>query len=298
MQLYDQLKLRDDEDIAVRRRESVHGTFSLISAMRVERGTKDDWEELHALHYKSEGKAMGRVWRCMLGDQLVGVLIISSPRLLLAPRHDLFPRLKPGKDTKLTNVYRAKYINANFGLCSRIVVDTLFRACGVSYRFLNLVARMEKRRYMEIQSSMSRFNPFAIKAGFYFAKPREAAAYEKGLKFMTRLLKSHPADHEAIMEELVAMKPAIRERTLQELRMFYYKHSALEKTGANLNAGMGRVESMEPKELVRQLQQLVFSSPMYGVYQNPDEGDTVPQVLPLSAFDNQDTKTPLRLDLL
>lgn len=286
-----------DEFALIERTESAQGQLSLLKRMRVSRGTKDDWEALHELHYKSEGNVVGRVWKCTLDDQLVAVAVISSPRLLLAGRHMLFPKLKPGNDTKVTNTYRAKFVNRNFGLASRIVVDTLFRAGGVSYRMLNLIARMEGKPFMEIQSSMSKFNPFAIRAGFQFVKPKEAAAYDKGLKFMKRTFVCHPADHEGVVNEINSMTPARRERVLEELRNFYYKHSALEKTGSNLNAGTDKVMAMSVPSLVRNIQQLVFGSPMYGVYQNPDANRELPDSLPLLAFDNQNTNEPLRLDL-
>jgi hypothetical protein len=282
------LLLRNDENMRVERTESVTTTFSLLGAMRVERGTLDDWEALHELHYKSEGRVIGRVWRCMLEDRLVAVAIISSPRLLLAGRHEVFPKLKPGADSKLTNTYRAKFVNQHFGLASRIVVDTLFRAAGVSYRMLNLVARMEGKRYMEIQSSMSRFNPFAIRAGFQFASLRSAAAHDRGLQLMTRLFEAHPADHQGLLTELSGMGEREREKVLKTLREFYFRHSALEKTGTNLNGdNEARVAGYSPEFLLKNLIQLVFAAPMYGVYPNPDAGRELPPSLPLSAFDLQ-----------
>jgi len=285
-----------DEYALIERAESPIAELSLLKRMRVERGTKDDWDALHELHYKSEGRVVGRYWRCMLDDQLVAVAVISSPRLLLAGRHLLFPKLKPGGDTRKTNTYRAKFINRNFVLCSRIVVDTLFRAGGVSYRMLNLIARLEGKQFMEIQSSMSRFNPFAMRAGFYFVKPREAAAYEKGLKFMRRTFKCHPADHEGVVAEIEAMSASRQDRVLSDVRDFYYKNSALEKTGSNLNTGTDKVMQMSTPSLIRNIQQLVFGSPLYGLYKNPDVGNTLPESLPLLSFDNQATDAPLQLD--
>ncbi|NQZ53231.1 MAG: hypothetical protein HRT93_03145 [Piscirickettsiaceae bacterium] len=284
----------ENEYALIERSESAYGELSLLKHMRVERGTKDDWNELHELHYKSEGRVVGRVWRCMLGSQLVAVAVISSPRLLLAGRHVLFPRLKPGRDTKSTNTYRAKFVNKKFVLCSRIVVDTLFRAGGVSYRMLNLIARMEGKQFMEIQSSMSKFNPFAIRAGFKFVKPKQAAAYEKGLKFMKRLFDCHPADHDGVLKELEAMSPGHKARVIQEIREFYYRHSALEKTGSNLNTGTSKVDLMEIPTLIKNIQQLVFGSPMYGVYQNPDVDTKLPESIPLLAFDEQPAEEKLR----
>lgn len=289
----------DTDEIFIERRD-IKPRFSLMDDMRVERGSKADWDALHDLHYKAESLPAGpRYWRCVTGEgDLVGIVVFSSVSLLLAPRHGVFPKLKPGKDSHFTNVHRATFLNKNFRRAARIVTDTMYRGVGVSYRMVNLAMRMEGFKFVEIQSSMSKFNPFDVKSGFRHAQLKSAAAYEKGLKFMRTLFNAHPADHQAVMQELNAMPESFRERALQEMRVFYYRHSSREKTGSNLNAGTGRVDAMEPAHLLRELQQLIFASPVYGIWQNPDLGRTLPDSLPLSAFDLQTPTEPLRLDLL
>ena len=288
------------EDLIIERTPDAKPRFALMDSMRVERGLKADWDKLHDLHYKAETLPAGaRFWRCVTGEgDLVGVVVLSSVSLLLAPRHEVFPKLKPGKDSHFTNVHRATYLNKHFRRAARIVTDTLYRGVGVSYRMVNLAMRMEGFTFVEIQSSMSKFNPFDAKAGFAHAHLKEAAAYEKGLKFMRSLFEAHPADHQAVMDELNAMSPVLREKALGQMRQFYYRHSAREKTGSNLNAGTSRVDSMEPGLLLKELQQLVFASPVYGIWKNPDIGRQLPASLPITAFDLQKPTEPLRLDLL
>lgn len=292
-------EMPDAFETLIERPESPSGTFPLLREMYVERGSQSDWELLHELHYKTEGSVFGpHYWRCALRGETIGVIVLSMPRGLLAPRHAVFPNLKPGKDTKLTNTYRYKWVNANIRLVSRLVVDTMFRGVGVAYRLQNLASRMEGIRFVEIQSSMSKYNLFAQKAGFRFAKPMRSQKYEVGLAFFRGHFESNPADHEAIMLELDAMSPTIRERTIKEMREFYFKHSAMEKTGNNRKLGTARVDEMPVDKLLKNLQQMVLASPMYGVYQNPDYGRQLPDRLPLTAFDNQAPNEPLRLDLL
>lgn len=287
-------------EIVVERDPGAKPRFSLLDTMRVEPGTKADWDELHDLHYKAESLPAGpRYWRCVTADGiLVGIVVFSTVSLLLAPRHQVFPKLKPGQDSHFTNVHRATFLNANFRRAARIVTDTMYRGVGVSYRMVNLAMRMEQKRFIEIQSSMSKFNPFDVKAGFKHAHLKPAAAYVQGLKFMRSQFKAHPADHQAVMDELKAFTPAHRARVMTAMQEFYYRHSAREKTGSNLNVGTGKVQGMKPEHLLRELQQLVFASPVYGIWTNPDLGRPVPQSLPLRAFDLQGPTEPLRLDLL
>lgn len=57
--------------------------------------------------------------------------------------------------------------------------------------------------------------------------------------------------------------------------------------------GDSRVARLPVRELVYQLQQMVLASPLYGVYQNPDVGRTLPAAIPLLSFDAQTPKSPL-----
>lgn len=288
------------DEILIERDDAARPRFSLMDDMRVERGTKADWDALHDLHYKAENLPAGpRFWRCITADgDLVGIVVFSTVSLLLAPRHQVFPKLKPGNDSNFTNVHRATFLNKNFKRAARIVTDTMYRGIGVAYRMVNLAMRMEGMRFIEIQSSMSKFNPFDIKAGFKHAHLKPAAAYVKGLKFMRSQFSAHPADHQAIMDELKSFTPEHRLRVMTAMQQFYYRHSAREKTGGNLNVGNSKVGLMEPAHLLRELQQLVFASPVYGIWTNPDLGREIPQSLPITAFDLQGPNESLRLDLL
>lgn len=269
--------------------------FSLLNEMFVERGTSKDWEILHELHYKTEGQVFGpNYYRLDLRGETIGVLVLGMPRGLLKDRHKAFPNIKPtGKDTKLTNTYRYKWINANIRVVSRVVIDTMFRGAGVSYRFQNIVARMSGFKYVEIQSSMSKYNLFAQKAGFRFVKPSRAAKYEVGLQFFRRHFESHPSDTQALTAEFLANEN--QERLIEAMKDFYWTHSALEKTGSNAEGGKERVYAMGFDALLTNIQQMTLASPMYGVYANPDFERMLPERVPLLAFDNQETKEPLRL---
>lgn len=284
-----------DTGIIVKRCDTARGTFSLLDNMFVEPGTRADWDVLHALHYKAEALPAGpQYFRCVTEDgHLVGVIVFCPVSLMLAPRHALFPKLRPGNDTHFTNVHRAKWLNDNMTRAARIVTDTLYRGTGVSYRMVNLAMRIYGARYCEIQSSMSKFNPFDLKAGFKHGHLRQARSYEKGMEFFQSRFASHPADHEAIVQELEGMSERMRQAMIRDMRDFYYKNSAKEKTGAKMNKGTSRVDGLSLQVLVRELQQLVFATPVYGIWSNPDVGLKLPRRLPMRAFDWQKPNEPI-----
>lgn len=278
------------------------GKLSLMQDMWVERGSLDDWNVLEALHYKATNLPAGaRYWRCVTTDgDLVGVVCTSAVSLLLTARHELIPKLKPGSgDNNITNVLRGKWLNENMRRDARIVTDTLYRGVGVSYRMVNLANRLEGFRYVEIQSSMSKFNPFDVKAGFRHAKLRHSNAYKKGVKLFRAWFDSHPADQQAILAEWEAMPDTVKPRILSDFQEFYFRHSSKVKCGANMSAKIDdAVRHMGFFALLKELQQLVFASPVYGLWENPDLGRELPERLPLVAFDWQGVNEPLNLEKL
>ena len=285
-------------DIQITRiEESGRWLFSLLDDMVVERGTKEDWEKLHHLHYKAESLPPApHFYRCrrVSNNELVAVCVLSTVALLLGPRHDVLPQLKPGGDTTLTNKHRPRWLNDNMRRVGRIVTSTMYRGTGVSYRFMNLVCRMSGMRYIEIVSSMAKYNPFDQKAGFRRAPLRRAAAYESGVKFLRSQFDSHPADQVALLREYSAQPESVQKMIHHSCAEFYYKHSSKEKTGSNLGRTLDDVlADMSMRELMRELNQLVFGYTVYAIYQNPDHKRELPKSIPLLAFDNQPTDKPL-----
>lgn len=295
--------LLNNDSALIKRLTHDRPQLSLLSRIYVEKGNLDDWKLLHELHYKAENLGIGPNYsRCVLDGQTIGVLVFTVPKPLDSGRNIIFPHLKPnakgGRDNRLINRMRMKWINDNMTLSSRNVLDTMYRGAGIAYRFRNLAFRMSGRRYIEARSSMSRFNPFYQKAGMNLLKPKPSSCHSAGLEFFARHFVSAPYDHVAIAEELEAMPQAIREGAIRELRHFYYKNSSMEKSGDNRLNGTSRVDQMEIGYLLKQVLQLVFGSTIYAIYENPDLGRVLPARLPLTAFDNQPTTEKLRLDLL
>jgi len=299
----------DNEDILVERHKMPDKhALSLLPEIYVERGTKDDWDLLHELHYKAENLGIGpRIFRCVLNGRTIGAGVMTVPKMLLSGRNELFTNLRPnqgGRDTKIINKYRAEWINAHACTNSRLVLDTVYRGAGIAYRMQNLMMRMTGCKLIEFQSSMSKFNPFAAKAGIRFTRPRRSASYERGLAWFRRWFESIPTDYVGIMAEIDAMSPVARGKCVAEMRKFYYDFSSMEKSGDNRMNGTRRVDALPVGKLLKNLQQLVFASPLYGVYANPDYNSAkkcpvkLPERLPLLAFDNQPTDAPLDLSKL
>lgn len=276
-------------DTEIERIESQRPTFSLLEEMFVERGTSEDWRLLHDLHYKAEKLPIGpRFWKLTLHGETIGVLVTGTPKGMLRERHIVFPNLKPGAgETRLTNTNRYNYINANFRVISRFVIDTMYRGIGAGYRMMNLVSRMEGNTFMEIQSSMSKFNAFGQKAGFRFVKPMNANKYEPVMKFFRSHFTASPQDFEAILTEIAGKSEQEQQRLFETCKDFYFRNSALENTsngGANMEK---RAAAMSLRDVIKGIQQIGLASPLYGIWKCPDPKGSVPECLALTAFDRQ-----------
>ena len=291
----------DNEDIHIERIEPIKRPFSLMNEIYVEKGTREDWKEFHALHYKAEQLGIWpRIYRIGIQDQPIGCMVFTVPRMTLSGRNTLFKHIAPnqdGMDTTIMNKYRAKWLNAHTATLSRIVLDTMYRGVGVAYRAMNIGMRMTGYDMLEFQSSMSRVNPFAQKAGITFAKPKRNAAYAKGLVFFRRWFESIPTDYVGIYEEYQSLTEAEKVRCLEEMRTFYYTYSCMEKSGDNRFKRRERVDSLSVPKLIKSLQQLVFAYPMYGVYLNPDKGrNLADRRIYISEFDRTPLNKPLKID--
>lgn len=305
----EQVILDNQDAIVTRRPVPKRHQLSLLPEIQVEPGSKEDWDLLHELHYKADNLGIGaRYWKITLRGQTIGVGVMTVPKMLLSGRNELFTHLRPnvgGIDTRMVNKYRAEWLNANVCTNSRLVLDTMYRGAGIAYRAQNLMMRMTGSMFVEFQSSMSKFNPFAKKAGIQFTRPKRSANYERGLALFRRWFEAIPSDFVGVMDELGKMPPKVQEKCVAELRKFYYDFSSMEKSGDNRMNGMERVNGLATEKLLKNLQQLVFASPLYGVYVNPDavevkegsrpKGGKLPLSLPLLAFDNQAPSAPLDL---
>jgi uncharacterized protein len=300
----------DNQDILVKRLEvPKNHQLSLLKDIMIEPGTKEDWLLLQELHYKAGTEGIGpRRWKITLYGKTIGVGVMTVPKMLLSGRNELFKRLRPnvdGKDNRMINKYRAEWINAHMCTNSRLVIDTMYRGAGIAYRAQNLMMRMTEDLYIEFQSSMSKFNPFAEKAGIKFAPPKRASNYQRGLEFFRRWFDSIPTDCVGIMQEIDAMPPKVQEKCIAEMRKFYYTFSSMEKSGNNRKNGTSRVDGLTVDKLLKNTQQLVFASPLYGVYENPDaflilkeSSHKIPHRVSIMAFDCQKTDEPLNFDLI
>ena len=297
----------DNDEVRIRRREpsTARHELSILKHVFVEWGTKADWDALCELHYKGHSLAAGsRFMRAVLRepnepDRLIGIMVFANPQPLSKGRNEVFKHLKPnanGRDNRLINQARLSWINKNMTWNNRTVLDTMYRSAGIAYRFKNIAYRMycERygRRFVESVSSMGRFNPFSVKTGMKFVKPKTATAFDPGMAFFAGHFRASPHDIVAIQEELSSKSEQERLFLERRLREFYHKWSSMEKSGDKRDLGMTRVNELAMDYVLKQVMQLVFSATVYWIWQAVDT-QKLPGCMPITAFDEQGPCEPL-----
>lgn len=294
-----------DEIIITRDKRPEKHQLSILKDIFVEWGTKADWDTLCELHYKGHSLAAGsRFIRCVLrdpdgSDQLIGIMVFANPQPLSKGRNEVFKHLKPnanGRDNRLVNQARLSWVNKNITWNNRTVLDTMYRGAGIAYRFKNLAYRMYcahyGRLFVESVSSMGRFNPFSVKTGMKFIKPKTATAFDAGMAFFAGHFKASPRDIVAINDELKSRPEAERVFLERRLREFYHRWSSMEKSGDKRDLGMTRVNTLPMDYVLKQTMQLVFSSTVYWLWRAVDT-QKLPTRMPVTAFDEQGPNEPL-----
>jgi hypothetical protein len=143
-------------------------TCSLISGIRIERGSHADWLALAPLHYRSHhAGAVTDVFRMVYAapknSVLVGVIVYSRASLSLAARD----RATGGRYSSagLGRVATANLINAELRVISRVVVAPNWRGLGLAARLVSETLPQVGTPYVETLAAMGQMHPLFVRAG-------------------------------------------------------------------------------------------------------------------------------------
>lgn len=128
---------------------------TLVREMRVEEGSREDYEELVQFHYRQGGHPpLRKVFRMMRGDEFVGVILYCYPPITLIGRKKAFRRK-----------FTAQEVNENFAIISRVVLHPKYRTIGLGAKLVRDTLSLVDVPYVEAIAVMAQYNPFFEKAG-------------------------------------------------------------------------------------------------------------------------------------
>lgn len=133
--------------------------ISFSNEFKIENGTWDDYLKLHHFHYRGKNVGGKRyVFKMTKGDDLVGVIVYSSPQLNLRARSLEFPYY----------INNFSEVNNDIINCSRVIIIPKYRGIGLASKLLKETLynkELEQYKIIELLSVMCNFSNFPKKAG-------------------------------------------------------------------------------------------------------------------------------------
>ncbi|HSV49743.1 MAG TPA: hypothetical protein VLH35_05455, partial [Candidatus Acidoferrales bacterium] len=127
---------------------------SLIREMRVEEGSREDWQKLSGFHYRGHKVAVPRkIFRLVRGDELCGVIVYSYPPPACYGRRMVLPRMS------------IQEMNKQLSIINRVVIHPKYRTVGLGAKLIRETMPLVGTQYVELIAVMAKYSPFAEKAG-------------------------------------------------------------------------------------------------------------------------------------
>ncbi len=127
---------------------------SLTREMRIEEGTRADWQKLSSFHYRGHKVAVPRkIFRIVRGDELCGVIVYSYP-----------PPACYGRRLVLLKMSMQE-LNKQLSIINRVVIHPKYRTVGLGAKLIRETMPLTGTRYVELIAVMAKYSPFAEKAG-------------------------------------------------------------------------------------------------------------------------------------
>lgn len=124
-------------------------------------GALDDYRALAHQHYRAAAPAtIALILAARLEGALAGVLVVSLPTLNATWRDAAFPALRG-----LTRAERARWINRNIRVISRVIVEPAQRGTGIATSLVRAYLTSPLTRHTEALAAMATWSPFFRHAG-------------------------------------------------------------------------------------------------------------------------------------
>ncbi|MCK4481613.1 GNAT family N-acetyltransferase [Candidatus Bathyarchaeota archaeon] len=152
---------------------------SLSRSMRVVKGSYQDWKKLAHFHYRSHRVAAPRNIFCLVrGDsELCGVIVYCYSPVACFGRKHVLP-------TKMS----MKELNEQLSTISRVVVHPKYRTIGLGHKLIRETLEKAGTPCVELIAVMSKYNPFAEKAGMTRIMVKDGSQYASRIADVLRTL--------------------------------------------------------------------------------------------------------------
>jgi ABC-type ATPase with predicted acetyltransferase domain len=185
---------------------------SLIQEMRVEEGTREDWQKLSSFHYRGHKVAVPRkIFRLVRGDELCGVIVYSYPPPACYGRRLVLPRMT------------IQEINKQLSIINRVVIHPKYRTIGLGAKLIHDTLPLARTPYVELIAVMPKYSPFAEKAGMQKIVEQETV---KSISSITKTLQQLGFDFQLLGSERYVQEKLLHlnSKQISQLRNAFLKN--------------------------------------------------------------------------
>jgi len=127
---------------------------SLTREIRIEEGTRSDYELLSGFHYRSHNVGIVRkIFRAVRGAEVAGVIVYCYPGMTVAGRLQVLPKMS------------VQDLNQKLSVIMRVVVHPKYRTIGLGQRLVRETLPLVGTPNVETIAVMAKYNPFFERAG-------------------------------------------------------------------------------------------------------------------------------------
>jgi len=127
---------------------------SLTREIRIEEGTRSDYELLAEFHYRSHNVGIIRkIFRAVRGAEVAGVIVYCYPGMTVAGRLQVLPKMS------------VQDLNQKLSVIMRVVVHPKYRTIGLGQQLVRETLPLVGTPYVETIAVMAKYNPFFERAG-------------------------------------------------------------------------------------------------------------------------------------
>lgn len=250
------VELKGAGELDVSEQEPKRRPPSIWRRLRIERGTRRDYDAFYQMHYRTSDE-LGFVHKVFVlrdgaGGEPVGICVYSHGPAKLALRN-------AATDSRYTR--NLKRLNREMRILRRLVLHPDLRGCGIAHRFVRRTLPLVGTRFVECLASMGAVNPVFERAGMERIGVCKIPPIRQRVIDKVLAMGVDPMSPE--FEDQVCRRPRLRE-AVSELVVQWY--------GATTTDGESRVERQSSQMLARLFRNLVGSRPVYYLWERGKHG--------------------------
>jgi len=224
----------------------------------IERGSKDDYREFSAMHYRASDE-LGFVDKVFVlrdgraGD-LLGIVVYSHGPVELALRN----RATGGRFSR-----NVALLNRECRILRRLVIHPDVRGCGLGHYLVRRTLPQVGTRYVECLAAMGEINPVFEKAGM--VRIGQYGLHKDRRRALEELSECGADPFARDFEVQVCRRRRVREIVSRVVYAWYQATTA---------GGKRRVAKQSPCLLAQAFRNLIGTRPVYYLWQRPDDTRT------------------------